>query len=542
MVKKKKIEETNFDITKIILLLALVLGGYYIYLHNKSGINPVPNPIPNPIVSDFPEPDSNLKSLLPDFSKHVRGRKALDLAYLYKNLASEIEFNNKIDNLEQIYSGHLHTGQSIERNSKEDIKLGLGKILDDLMVNNILVGVQDPLSTEDKQKITNGLKAIAWGFYQAAGEEGIRDLTKSIFNCDETQCTLDKEAYLDFIQGISSSLQVFENEEKLDIDGHVRFMQFNGPDNNEIRGPPVDNALTNGLITDQVELEKFNSVIPKFQQFGYNGTGEGQIVLLYESLLKYDPEAFTERQTTGDCTSHGTRNGVDMARSYEIDKLGESESFQKRGATEAIYGYRGHGGQGMSVVRAMEYISEVGGLAIRQNYSDIGIDFSNYDPKEAIQWGRSGGTPKRLNDIIGNNKTTNISLINSAEEARDALSNGFAIVSGSQHSFASKRDEYGFAARDGKKWGHCTAWGGLSTLKDLTNGKNNSDEPCFLYINSWGDWNGGPKGKYNIPDGSFWITKTDAEFMIKQKQTYAVGQVQGFKAEKITKFGFEWLD
>lgn len=930
MTRKKKVEEPGIDIGRLILLIAIVIGGYFVYLRNKDN-KPEPTPVPVPITSDFPEPDQTLKAALPDMSKYISGRKALDLAYLYKNLASEVEFNDKITRLEQISAGHLHTGNSIERNNKEDVKLGVGKALDDFMISNVIATMQDPLSAEEKKAISNGLRAIAWGFYIAAGEEGIRDLSQSMFTCDEDQCNFDKKAYLEFIQGISSSSSEEERKEIIDNDGHVRFMQFDGTDDNLIRGPPVDNALLNGLITDPVELEQFNSQIPKFQQFGYNGSGEGQTVLLYESLLKYDPEAFTERQVTGDCgvgyrnnmnlvgtevvmsngqrkaiedvkvgelvinsyneisrvksvfnkkytgdlieikvegnyniatftpdhlfivcdkgqlvwkrldqikikdkllipfgtkkeqiysfdlqeldivdtennrrrvktkdgyvrakggrhhikryvtldedlgwlfgiffaeggiryenehpmgvdfslnrneteyaenikrifkdkfdydvtfydleskpsvrivrvnsailgeffakqcpgkintkslttcifqspltvrkavlkgwidgdghiskigyitatsisenlandmahlaksvqidinlskrtgkpndyaktrqdsytlnirnnnryklydsfivdeekskesinafgferavksirripvkdidvycievpnkssfiangiavhncTSHGTRNGVDMARAYEIDKLGEAEAFVLRGATEAVYGYRGHGGQGMSVVRAMEYISEVGGLAIRKNYTDAGIDFSKYDPKEAIQWGRSGGTPKRLNDLISSNRVVTISLINSAEEARDAISNGFAIVSGSQHSFASKRDEYGFAARDGKKWGHCTAWGGLATLKDLTNGKNPSEEPCFLYINSWGDWNGGPKGKYNIPDGSFWITKDDAEFMIRQKQTYAVGQVQGFKAEKIQKFGFEWLD
>ena len=541
MTRKKKVEEPGIDIGRLILLIAIVIGGYLVYIRNKDN-KPEPTPVPVPITSDFPEPDQTLKAALPDMSKYISGRKALDLAYLYKNLASEVEFNDKITRLEQISAGHLHTGNSIERNNKEDVKLGVGKALDDFMLSNVITTIQDPLSTEEKKIISNGFRAIAWGFYIAAGEEGIRDLSQSMFTCDEDQCNFDKKAYLEFIQGISSSSNEEERKEIIDNDGHVRFMQFDGTDNNLIRGPPVDNALLNGLITDPVELEQFNSQIPKFQQFGYNGSGEGQTVLLYESLLKYDPEAFTERQVTGDCTSHGTRNGVDMARAYEIDKLGEVEAFVLRGATEAVYGYRGHGGQGMSVVRAMEYISEVGGLAIRKNYTDAGIDFSKYDPKEAIQWGRSGGTPKRLNDLISSNRVVTISLINSAEEARDAISNGFAIVSGSQHSFASKRDEYGFAARDGKKWGHCTAWGGLATLKDLTNGKNPSEEPCFLYINSWGDWNGGPKGKYNIPDGSFWITKDDAEFMIRQKQTYAVGQVQGFKAEKIQKFGFEWLD
>lgn len=916
-----------------LLIFGLIAGAVYYFFFGDGKIKPFPGPEPTPIVSnDFVEPPAYIKNLLPEVQTKISGRSALDLAYLYKNMAGEVRHNNKVTTLSQIVNKHNEIGKSVERNSSKDFKTGLADDLNKFMLSDVVAGkVQNNLSQEDKEKIAVGFDAIAWALFQSAGEEGLRDFHAAFYNCDENGCPKDEQKYLDYIKNISNSATF---EEKVDSDGKLLLMQSVNEDANQVRGPPIDPALTQGLIVNPTAIAEFNKSIPKFQQFGYDGSGEGKTVLLYESLLKYDPEAFTERQSTGDCgiawdnnmglygtkvlmasgerkpiedvkvgdqvinaynevsevktvfkkpytgdlieiqlagdyniatftpdhlfltcnegnfiwkrldqitkkdlllvpfgnqeekeytfdlqtlslvdlennprrtnsqngyvrmkggrhhikryitldedlgwlfgiffaeggiryennhpmgvdfslnrnetffaeeiqrickekfdydvkfydwdkkpnvrivrinsaiigeffynqcpgkidtkslttcifqsplevrravlkgwfdgdghisksnilitstsiseqlvndmsylakslkidnrilhrkgipnkgvmhrrdsywmniyssnqnkiypnikiannprpekinafgiertiksirripvenidvycievpnkssfiangiavhncTSHGTRNAVDIARAYEIDKLGEQESFVARGATEAIYGYRGHAGQGMSVDRAMKYINSVGGIALRKNYTDLGIDFSRYDPKEATQWGRSGGTPDRLNQAIKPYQVQNIALVNSAEEARDAISNGFAIVSGSLHEFPSKRDQYGIAKRNGRAWAHCIAWGAVATLSDLTDGKVDSQEPYFLYINSWGpNWIAGPKGKYSsIPDGSFWISKDDAKFIIRQQQTYAVGQCVGYPAEKRTTFGFEWLD
>ena len=535
----------SIDFGKLILIGALAFGVYYFVTQSSNFPSPTPNPDPSPIVSnDFPEPNKVLKNLLPNFGNKISGRRALDLAYLYKNMSGEVLHNSNVTTLNQVIEKHKEVGLAVERNNGYDFKTGLGNDLNNFILSDLVCGkVQNSLSTEDKIKISDGLSAVAWGFFQSAGEEGVRELHEAFYNCDEDGCPLDEQEYLEYIQNISNAASFEEQEEPIvDLDGKLLLMQAEG-EANQVRGPPIDESLTHGLLINMEDITKFNSTIPQFQQFGYDGSGKGKTVLLYESTLKYDPLAFTERQTTGDCTSHGTRNAVDISRSYEIDKLGENESFVARGATEAIYGYRGHADQGMSVDRAMRFISETGGLAIRKNYAEAGIDLSKYDPKDAIQWGRSGGTPERLLNVIKANQAENIALISSVEEARDALSNGFALVSGSMHSFPSKRDQYGRIKRDGRKWAHCICFGAVSTESDLTNGASNSQDPYFLYINSWGpNWIAGPKGRYQIPDGAGWIDDDDMSFIIKQQQTYAVSDIRGFKAEKIKSFGFEWLD
>ena len=50
-----------------------------------------------------------------------------------------------------------------------------------------------------------------------------------------------------------------------------------------------------------------------------SGTGKGQLSTPYKSVLKFDRNPYNERQTTGDCVSHGTRNACDVSRAVEID-------------------------------------------------------------------------------------------------------------------------------------------------------------------------------------------------------------------------------
>ena len=113
----------------------------------------------------------------------------------------------------------------------------------------------------------------------------------------------------------------------------------------------------------------------------FSNSGKGKLSTPYKSDLKFDNKAYEERQTTGDCVSHGTRNACDLSRAVEIDVEGEREAWIARGATEAIYGARGHSGQGMSCARAAEFVSKNGG---------IGLLFGGFLDHIALFWGYVG--------------------------------------------------------------------------------------------------------------------------------------------------------
>lgn len=289
-------------------------------------------------------------------------------------------------------------------------------------------------------------------------------------------------------------------------------------------------AYENGMPGCIIDLDSTGKLLsslpmPLFGDFSdeIKDTGKGKLSIPYKSLLKFDPTfGQDERQDTGDCTSHGTRTAGDGSRAVEIDIKNEPEGFIARGATEAIYGYRGHMGEGMSVDRAAKFLNTVGGIVLRKKYGTL--DLSKYNSRIGTNWGRSGPS-KEIIEIGKQNQVQTISLIRTVAEARDALANGYCLTVGSDVGFESQRDKNGMSRRKGS-WGHCMAWLGCDDTHNLVN------ETIFLIQNSWGLWNNGPK-VYEQPDGSFWIREQDAASMLSQNGAWALSNVNGFPPRKI---------
>lgn len=260
------------------------------------------------------------------------------------------------------------------------------------------------------------------------------------------------------------------------------------------------------------------------------GSGKGKLSTPYKSVLKFDKKPYLERQSTGDCVSHGTRNAVDLTRAVEIDIKGEPESWVAKGATEAIYGARGHGGQGMSCSRAAQFVSKTGGVVLRKNYPGV-ADFSKYNGSMGANWGPRG-LPDKVIDVANDHQVRTVSLIKTIDEARDALANGYGIAVCSGYGFSNKRDSKGIARKSGG-WSHCMAW-----IACDDTGK----EPLFLVQNSWGKWNDGGHPDWGpIPDGSFLIRAEDAAGMLKANGSYAFSDFNGFPPQTLPDYGFDYL-
>jgi hypothetical protein len=259
-------------------------------------------------------------------------------------------------------------------------------------------------------------------------------------------------------------------------------------------------------------------------------SGKGKLSTPYKSVLKFDKRAYEERQTTGDCVSHATRNACDISRAVEIDINKEKEAWIARGATEAIYGARGHGGQGMSCSRAATFVSQAGGVVVRKNYPGI-VDFSKYNGNLGAGWG-SRGLPDPVIDLANDHQIATVSLVKTIEEARDALANGYGLAVCSNVGFSNKRDKNGIARVSGS-WAHAMAWIACD---------DTGSEPLFLVQNSWGKWNDGGHPEWGpIPDGSFLITADVAQGMLSQNGSYAFSNFNGFPVQKLPDYGFTYL-
>lgn len=294
-------------------------------------------------------------------------------------------------------------------------------------------------------------------------------------------------------------------------------------------------AYSNGFSGCIWEQDIYDELVAtsKYPFFGnadsqIKNSGKGKLALLFKSVLKFDPQAFLERQTTGDCVSHSTRNACDVSRAVEIDIKGEGESWVTRSATEAIYGCRGHGGQGMSCSRAAQFVSKTGGVILRKNYPGV-VDLSTYNSSIGTRWG-SSGVPRNVVEVADDHQIKTVSVVRTVEEARDAIANGYAISVCSGYGFSRTRDSKGISNRSGS-WSHAMAW----TAMDDT--RERYDETLFLVQNSWGKWNSGPK-VHGQPDGSFWIRERDASGMLSGGGSYVLSNFDGFPPQKIPNYGF----
>jgi len=283
-----------------------------------------------------------------------------------------------------------------------------------------------------------------------------------------------------------------------------------------------------GSICDPDDVDKLLGELPHpvFGAAANNlyGTGEGKLALLYKSVQKFDPTfGAHERQVTGDCVSHSTRNAVDVTRSHEIIG-GDREEFIARSATEAIYGSRGHSGQGMSCSVAARFVHQNGGILLRKDYG--AVDLSVYNS--------SLGARKKIPNSVyvteaKKHQVKTISMITTLEEARDALANGYAISVCSGHGFSSRRDSNGIAKR-GSGWSHAMAWIACDDTRKRLN------ETLFLVQNSWGKWNSGPR-VHDQPEGSFWIREKDARGMLASNGSWVFSDVDGFPARDLPNYG-----
>ena len=273
--------------------------------------------------------------------------------------------------------------------------------------------------------------------------------------------------------------------------------------------------------------------VSKYPLFGdaskkIKSSGKGKLSIPYKSVLKFDKHSYNERQTTGDCVSHATRNACDVSRAVEIDVHNEREAWIARGATEAIYGARGHGGQGMSCSRAAEFVSKNGGILLRKNYKGV-ADFTKYNGNLGAGWG-GRGLPDPVIDAANDHQIKTVSLVRTIEEARDALANGYGLSVCSNYGFSNKRDKKGIANVSGN-WAHAMAWIACD---------DTGSEPLFLVQNSWGKWNDGGHPEWdNIPDGSFLIRAEVAAGMLAGNGSYAFSNFDGFPVQKLPSYGFE---
>ena len=267
-----------------------------------------------------------------------------------------------------------------------------------------------------------------------------------------------------------------------------------------------------------------------FREPNLAGMGQGKRALLFGYLRKLDPTAFEERQTTGDCVAHGSRNARDMTRAAGILANGQPYDFYKRGALEPTYGARGSGGQGMSPAVASRFERDVGFLS-REDHGVV--DLSKYCDA-GIRWG-SRNVPQDVQELCKKHKVGTISLVRSQNDLMDAMINGYAAHSGQYAAWSSTPNAKHYYDRVSPGWNHDMAIGGYDDTKSFWPFR------VWFLMQEWGQWNQPPKewpADYPpwVP-GMIVVKDDDFQVCIDGEDCWLYGNVDGYPPQKLPDYG-----
>lgn len=252
---------------------------------------------------------------------------------------------------------------------------------------------------------------------------------------------------------------------------------------------------------------------------GMAGDGAGKLSIPFLYAYKHWPKMWPcPGQTTGDCVSHAGKNsalvliGVECELAKPDEVTGKVEGWPEVSATaeeqgvvasENIYGARGHGGQGADCGTLQQYVMNEGGILLRQNYPDLGIDLTNYNANIGIRWGIPG-VPSSVSAEGKKHQIRTATDCSNHEVARDFVANGYPIWVCSGLGWSSSRDANGYSRQQGG-WSHSWIVAGYD---DRDSTKQQYGFPLFLFIHDWGPWNSGGRRimatDIDIPEGAFW--------------------------------------
>jgi hypothetical protein len=151
-----------------------------------------------------------------------------------------------------------------------------------------------------------------------------------------------------------------------------------------------------------------------------------------------------------------------------------------------------------------------------------GHDLTSYSPSRARSWGRTG-VPDDLEPVARQHPVKSTALVKSWQDVDRAIRQGYPVVVCSDQGFTMDRDREGFASRQGT-WAHCMA----------IVGAKGGRRPGGFILNSWGDSaHTGPRVPDDAPPAGFWADADTIDRMVRQGDSFALSDVQGFPNRKL---------
>lgn len=321
--------------------------------------------------------------------------------------------------------------------------------------------------------------------------------------------------------------------------------------------PVVGDSHGMGYVPNDAGVRQFLSELdePMFSQAGAEciAKAQGKDTYLYRyanaaHLEKYG-KPFTpwNQGPHGSCVSFGWAAGSYFGQAVDWATHRQDEC-PLLVATEPIYGgsrtaarlppvkFAGwsDGSYGAAAARWVAGLkSGQGGIVYRQKYGEH--DLTEYSIPRSREWG-AHGCPEAIGAAGMKHTARAVALCEDWASLTAALEAGYVVPCCSNVGFArtNVRDADGFLPR-GSTWSHCmlmcsVKYAANSGAKDSPEPKMQNPRDGILVLNSWGaGWVKGAKHPPDQPDGTFWITRDDAEAILKQSDSFVIGGVNGFQ-------------
>ena len=287
------------------------------------------------------------------------------------------------------------------------------------------------------------------------------------------------------------------------------------------------------FVKNQFDLIKDDGSFKPLKIFSASRDTKGKKLMLYEvtrKVLGKDTDNYP--QEIGDCVSFGAKNACEYLMATEKLMKGDREEWQPifppyLYGTGRVFIGRGqlNGSDGSLGSWMADAVIKYG--VLRANFPDV----PKYSGRVASKWGDTPGPDKKFVEEGKLHPVKSAAQIKNWDDLRDAIINGYPCTTASDIGYSMEPSSDGFH-RQTDSWGH------QMCIIGIDDGYKNGSDPYAIILNSWGDCHGHLKDFDNgdpLPVGVLRVRRKDMEKHIRQEETFAYSNFDGFPEQLIDK-------
>lgn len=285
-------------------------------------------------------------------------------------------------------------------------------------------------------------------------------------------------------------------------------------------------------VAENQAHDSFVASRPPFAIVGAVWSTERVRVCLWECSKKLrGKHLLTSRQNIGSCVGHGKYNAERTLMDADIVIRGDAEEpkelFEPYGYGRSRYhagiGGSGDGSTGSGAAKAAMadgvLLRDLSGLS---GWSESG-DTINWSGQVDHQWSNGSRIDDKWLTEGRKHLVRSAAMVTTYEQVRDAIANGYPVTVASNRGFRA------FPEDKGKRWG--TPGGSWAHQMCFIGVDDDPARPGAYCWNSWGA-SAHPAPVDDAPPGGFWVDAEVVASMVRQQDSFAFSQFDGFPAQR----------